>query len=195
MKKLDEFVMTLENIVSPELASATLNEYASSTEWRPYDKNKGSGGAPVKAILLSHPLVIRKSARRKKLADDIQQLIMKTFDQYHARHSRREQGHNFLHVDKLVGLRLIRYETGHFMINHTDKYPDQETGKVYWPAVTFSINLNDDYIGGTLNLLDGEILFNGKRGDAIFFPANFLYPHAVEKVTQGTRYSLVGWFM
>jgi predicted 2-oxoglutarate/Fe(II)-dependent dioxygenase YbiX len=195
MKSLDEFVMTLEDIVSPKFASEIISEYVSTAEWRPYDKNKGSGGAPVKAILLSHPLVLRKSARRKKMTDDIVQAVGKAFDLYHAKHSRREQGHNFLHIEKLVGLRLIRYEIGQFMINHTDKYPDQETGKVYWPAVSVSINLTDDFTGGALNLLDGEILFNAKSGGGVFFPANFLYPHSVEKVTQGTRYSLVGWFM
>lgn len=194
MKQLDEFVMVAPDLVPPDLVADLLAEYAHSADWKPYDKNKGAG-APVTAIPLTHPLIVRKSKRRKELADRVNAAVGRAFDAYHARHSRRDRGLNFLHVEKLVGLRLIRYETGHFMVNHTDKYPDMETGKTYWPAVTFTANLNEDFEGGELNLLDGEILFKGRPGEGIFFPANFLFPHAVERVRGGTRYALVGWFL
>mgnify|MGYP001213588018 CR=1 FL=1 len=32
-----------------------------------------------------------------------------------------------------------------------------------------------------------------KKGDVVIFPSNFMYPHRVEKVTKGTRYSFVTW--
>ena len=57
------------------------------------------------------------------------------------------------------------------------------------------MNLNDDFSGGELELLDGDLVFKAKARQGIFFPANFLYPHAVNKITSGTRYALVGWFI
>ena len=32
-----------------------------------------------------------------------------------------------------------------------------------------------------------------KKGDVLVFPSNFLYPHKVEPVTKGLRYSIISW--
>ena len=34
-----------------------------------------------------------------------------------------------------------------------------------------------------------------KKADAIMFPSNFMYPHEIMPVTQGTRYSIITWFI
>ena len=31
------------------------------------------------------------------------------------------------------------------------------------------------------------------KGDLLIFPSNFLYPHRVDPVTKGVRYSYVSW--
>ena len=51
--------------------------------------------------------------------------------------------------------------------------------------------LNDDYEGGEFVLIDEKI--NLSKGDIIIFPSNFMYPHKVEPVTKGTRYSYISW--
>jgi len=195
MKTLDEYVLVYEDVVSESLATALLDEYRESDNWVNYDPEKGGVENAASAISIAHPEVTERSTGREKLATEVANALGATFDRYHARFSRREQGLNFLHIDKLVGLRLIRYETGQFMKIHTDKYPDAETGSLSWPAVTFTINLNDDFSGGELNLLDGEMVIKVNARQGIFFPANFLFPHSVEKVAEGTRYALVGWFL
>ena len=59
------------------------------------------------------------------------------------------------------------------------------------------INLNDDYEGG-------DLIFTGQKNEEIkrlklgkrsvvFFPSNFMYPHRIEPITKGTRYSIVAW--
>jgi len=197
MKTLDEFVMVVDNVLTEDIAAALLNEYANSADWlaTPIEQGGGiSGEYPAKVALITHPHITNKSPRRKQLAQTIVESIRSAFDQYHEIFSRRTQGYNFLHIDSLIGLRLIRYETGQYMGVHTDKYPDSDSNQVSWPAVTFSINVNDDFEGGELVLLDGEIAFKGMARQGIIFPANFMYPHSVEKVTKGTRYSLAGWF-
>lgn len=61
------------------------------------------------------------------------------------------------------------------------------------------VNLNEEYEGGDFiffdptnkkNIIHREIL---KKGTVLIFPSNFLYPHSVEPITKGTRYSLVSW--
>jgi Rps23 Pro-64 3,4-dihydroxylase Tpa1-like proline 4-hydroxylase len=197
MKTLDEFVMIVDDVLPEDLASNLLNEYVDSSDWMGAPPGKGGsiyGDYPAKAVLITQPQIINKSPIRQQLCQDVLASIRNAFDRYHEKFSRREQGLNFLHIDSMVGLRLIRYETGQYMGIHTDKYPDSESGQVSWPAVTFSINVNDDFEGGELILLDGDIVFKGAARQGIIFPANFMYPHSVEKVTSGTRYSLAGWF-
>ena len=59
------------------------------------------------------------------------------------------------------------------------------------------INLNDSYEGGDLVFCDqnkNEIKrFNLGKGSIVFFPGNFMYPHAITPITKGTRYSIVAW--
>ena len=52
--------------------------------------------------------------------------------------------------------------------------------------------LNDDYKGGEFIMFDDtEIKFD--KGDILVFPSLFLYPHKVEPVKSGTRYSFISW--
>jgi len=53
--------------------------------------------------------------------------------------------------------------------------------------------LNDDYEGGEF-IVAGEIFFP-KKGSAIIFPSNFMYPHEVGIVTKGIRWSVLTWLM
>ena len=41
------------------------------------------------------------------------------------------------------------------------------------------------------NVFDKVIDFKG--GDILIFPSNFMYPHKVEPVIEGTRYSYISW--
>jgi PKHD-type hydroxylase len=59
--------------------------------------------------------------------------------------------------------------------------------------LSFSLLLNDDYVGGDFEFLVGRepIKHNLKRGDMLLFPSFFM--HRVTPVTEGTRKSLVSW--
>jgi predicted 2-oxoglutarate/Fe(II)-dependent dioxygenase YbiX len=52
--------------------------------------------------------------------------------------------------------------------------------------------LNDNYRGGELIMFEDQII-ELAAGDIIVFPSNFLYPHKIEPVTAGVRYSFVSW--
>ena len=60
------------------------------------------------------------------------------------------------------------------------------------PILSILAILNDDYVGGELIFWqDTEIKVS--TGDILVFPSNFLYPHRVEAITKGTRFSAVSW--
>lgn len=65
-------------------------------------------------------------------------------------------------------------------------------------TVSCIINLNENYEGGDFvffNPINDEEMkrIKCKKGTIIFFPSNFLCPHAVQPITKGARYSIVSW--
>lgn len=88
--------------------------------------------------------------------------------------------------------RFNKYEPQAKMRLHCDHIHTVFDGKRKGiPVLTVLGALNDDYEGGKLFLCGKHIEL--KTGDIVVFPSNFLYPHEVEPVTSGTRYSFVVW--
>lgn len=89
--------------------------------------------------------------------------------------------------------RVNKYEVGQNMKLHHDHIHTIFDGtKKGVPILTILGLLNDDFEGGELLLFDDKKI-NFQAGDVIVFPSNFLYPHAVNTITKGTRYSFVIW--
>ena len=86
---------------------------------------------------------------------------------------------------------LLKYSPGGKYDIHTDHFTTSIR------ALSIIINLNQDYEGGDLVFTDQkekEIkrLKLGK-GSVVFFPSNFMYPHGIQPITKGIRYSIVAW--
>lgn len=85
-----------------------------------------------------------------------------------------------------------RYQVNSEMQNHCDHIHSLFSGDVKGiPVLTMIGQLNDEFTGGELMILDEEYKLD--VGDVIIFPSCFLYPHRVQKVTDGVRYSLASW--
>ena len=92
---------------------------------------------------------------------------------------------------KINQIDLLKYYPGGKYEIHTDHSTTANR------ALSVIINLNDGYEGGDLIFTDQkekEIkrLKLGK-GSIVFFPSNFMYPHGIQPITKGTRYSIVAW--
>ena len=97
-----------------------------------------------------------------------------------------------LKVSKINQIDLLKYEANGNYDYHID---DHETAP---RALSAIVNLNEDYEGGDLifgnQFLNKEIKrIQLKKGSIVFFPSNFLYPHKIEPITKGKRYSIVAW--
>ena len=92
---------------------------------------------------------------------------------------------------KITQIDLLKYDIGGKYEIHNDH------GTITNRHLSIIMNLNDDYEGGDLIFVDqkdNEIkrLKLGK-GSIVFFPSNFMYPHSIQPITKGTRYSIVSW--
>ena len=93
--------------------------------------------------------------------------------------------------DKINQIDLLKYSVGGKYDIHNDHYTQSNR------HLSVIINLNDDYEGGDLVFFDQKNL-EAKRlkltkGSIVFFPSNFMYPHRIEPIAKGTRYSIVAW--
>jgi len=97
----------------------------------------------------------------------------------------------FIVTNNLCQVDLLKYQPGGKYEYHIDDYT------YYSRSISIIINLNDEYEGGDLVFSDQKKLETKrcklKKGSIVFFPSNFMYPHKIEPITKGTRYSLVGW--
>ena len=92
---------------------------------------------------------------------------------------------------KINQIDLLKYNPGGKYDVHTDHYTTLPR------HLSIIINLNNNYEGGDLIFTDQkekEIKrFKLDKGSIVFFPSNFMYPHSIEPITKGTRYSIVSW--
>lgn len=90
-------------------------------------------------------------------------------------------------------IRYNRYKETRIMKAHCDHIHTLFDGdRKGVPTMTALGLLNDEFEGGEFVLFEeGPVEF--KAGDLMIFPSNFLFPHRVDPVTSGTRYSFVAW--
>lgn len=60
------------------------------------------------------------------------------------------------------------------------------------PILSIVGRINNDYEGGELIMWE-DTLIDLEPGQIIIFPSNFMFPHQVNTVTKGNRYSFVSW--
>ena len=92
---------------------------------------------------------------------------------------------------KINQIDLLKYNPGGKYDIHTDHFTTTNR------HLSIIMNLNDNYEGGDLIFTDqkGNEIKKLKlgKGSIVFFPSNFMYPHGIQPITKGTRYSIVAW--
>jgi predicted 2-oxoglutarate/Fe(II)-dependent dioxygenase YbiX len=90
-------------------------------------------------------------------------------------------------------VRFNKYSKNKKMAEHCDHIHSMFDGNQKGiPTLSVLGILNDDYEGGEFIMFENEEI-KFKKGDILVFPSIFLYPHKVEPVTKGTRYSFISW--
>ena len=185
MKELKDYIVVMNNIMPPPVADAVLAEYKNCDDWINASIKNGEdlNVRNCQTIGISFSSIIEKNKKtRQKLDQELFTCAAKVIQEYNKQ---------FTHcnIDQDSGYDLLKYETGQFYKQHTDSFKDRPR------AVSCSFMLNDDYEGGEFAFFDRELVYKVKKGSCIMFPSNFMYPHEVMPVTNGTRYSIITWFI
>ena len=106
-----------------------------------------------------------------------------------------ETGERF-NINAHVKLRVNKYGKDSIMDEHVDHIQSLFDGTSKGiPILSSIIGLNTDYEGGDIVFFHGvnQTRYRLETGDMIIFPSCFLYPHRVESITLGIRYTAVTW--
>jgi len=78
--------------------------------------------------------------------------------------------------------RILKYEEKAKIHAHVDHMP--------FTYASIVINLNEGYTGGEFSFFNQKYDVNLKRGEILFFPADYFWVHEVKPITKGNRYSI-----
>ena len=179
-----KFIGHYKNIVSQELCNAIIEEdfnYSKST----YSTHKGL--SPDEERVKMDEIWIRKDHH---YYEPLNRAIIDVAERYSEDVKRNKR--NFT-AQMFTDFRLNKYEKGGYMSLHSDNIHHSHGQQYGFRQATVLLFLNDNFKGG--EFVVSELQLNIKKGDAIIFPSNFMFPHEVKKVTQGTRWSIVSWLM
>ena len=186
MKNLTDYILVLEDIIPDKLCNDILNEYSKTNEWLDTSIGKGEVNKHIRnctTIEISLNKVIEKNKNvRKSLDGEVFKSTKKAIEKYNEKFK-------LAYVSKDTGYELLKYERGNFYIEHVDSFTAIPR------TLSCSFILNNNFKGGEFSFFNNTLVYTLKKGSAIMFPSNFLYPHSVLPVIDGTRYSIVTWFI
>ena len=96
--------------------------------------------------------------------------------------------HRWCSVHKDEGYELLKLCNSNALNTHVDNTA------AFVRTLTLSVALSDDYTGGEWYFPKEEKYLKVPKGGALMFPSNFLFPHCIQPVKSGVRYSVVTWF-
>jgi hypothetical protein len=186
-RNVADYIKVFEDVFPAEFCDYVLEEYANTDLWT--KTLTGSGHDPnarnCNVIPLSEKFVIEQNVEvRKEIDESLFQGVSHSLKLYEDCLPGAD-----LEIKEDSGYELLRYNVGEFYVEHTDSFKEMPR------AISCIIALNDDYDGGEISFFSRELSYKLKRGSIIMFPSNFMYPHEIQKVTSGTRYSIITWLV
>ena len=191
MKRLEDHISLLRGKADPDLCDTIIREYESNSFWSGAkitmqhklpneDQRRLCSRLPI-----SNEMVMSESATGRDLDHKLFELFSGLMEEWVC------GGRKYCNPSHDEGYELLRYNPG----EHYDFHVDAGAQGLDPRLLSIILNLSEasSYEGGDLEFEDGP-KFSLDRGDIVLFPSNYLYPHRITPVTQGTRYSIVTWF-
>ena len=189
-KKIDysDMIYHVDNYLDASICDGVIQEYNRFDEWKQSRIASGEPDTNIRncsTIEISFDDVMCKNREKRKEYDDIFfQKVSELYKRYEHKHPEMQ-----LTCGEDEGYTLLRYNPGGKYVEHTDHFKEKPR------SLTIIFNLNDDYEGGELTFWGRTKIYKLKKGDAIVFPSNFMYPHEIMPVISGTRYPMITWML
>lgn len=171
---LKDYILKFERLMPHDLCDRIVRESIERDQWESTAYGRGNIDETIRNCMRTSP----SDATDKSIFEVVGKALALFKEKYPMITSEQDQGYD-----------ILRYNPGGKFVAHTDS-------SGVWPReVTLSFLLNDDFTGGDWSFFKGEYEVTPKKGDALMFPANFMFTHEIKPVLTGTRYSIVTWFI
>jgi hypothetical protein len=184
IREMMRYVQVVPDVMPKELCNDIIKEYCHSPYWEAAstgDGNKSQRFRNCCVLPLGEESHVATHKRALELDDAIFNCSKYAIDYY------RGEFPN-CHIEEDTGYDMLRYTKGGYYTQHCDSFLKEPR------AVSCSFALNDNFEGGEWCFFDNTVRMRVEQGQAVMFPSDFLFPHAIAPVTKGTRYSIITWF-
>lgn len=96
----------------------------------------------------------------------------------------------FMQISSDEGYNILRYKPGEGCLIHSDTWHRQDVSK---RVLSGLIYLNSDFEGGELVFRRQGITVKPEAGMIVLFPSTFAFPHEVNPVRSGERWTILTW--
>lgn len=181
---LESHIRVIDDVISIDLCDLIIKEYSNSNQFYPAEISSGlnTNFRNCSILPISRKEIIELNSNvRKKIDNDIFLSVSKIFSFVNSKYQ-------YIKITGDSGYELLKYDEGGFYKQHVDNSTKNDR------EISCSLLLNDNYEGGEFGFFDRQLKYKLKKGSAIIFPSNFMYPHEIMPITKGTRYSIITWF-
>jgi len=188
MTNIENFIKIYDNVVHPKFVSYMVRYFNTLEDFKDaaiVGKNGENQIDKKVRDVQSYGLNrVRESLTSVFIHNKLTKMIFKQINEY-------QKIHSFAQV-KYLDMSVLKYGLGGHYKWHVD------AGTTLNRSLSIIITLNNDYEGGNLLISPSgdekdKIIIKPGVGKMIIWPSNFMFPHMVEPVTKGKRYSIVGW--
>ena len=184
---LKRYIKQYPNVLSLETTSV-LTRYASSLK---YESAKiGSGeivNEKIRKVGIHHITPTNKSLTAAHWANYLNYKITHLMNYYLYENNLQK----FWNIGSINQCDFLKYEESYHYDFHVD---ENQFSQRILSAIIF---LNNDYEGGSLAFKntfdDDELEIKPIPGSFVIWPSNMLFPHSVQPVKKGIRYTVVAW--
>ena len=188
IKNLNEYVVKFSKVIPTKVCKKSVSELKKQKNWETHtfynnihqvtEKRSGDQELSTKYLLLSTNKILT-DITDKAIYEYIKLLNMPWFNSW----------------KHYTPLRYNKYSSKNKskMAEHCDHIHSIFDGKYKGiPILSIVGNLNQNYKGGDF-IMFNDTKITLEEGDILIFPSSFLYPHKVDPVIKGERYSFVSW--
>lgn len=183
---LEDFIILIKEAMRPDVCDEILEYYSQTDEWTQSRVGDGTVAKDIRNVdeipISAESIVNKDKERRSEIDNLVFQVAGKCIQTYHTLFP-------WCGIEIDTGYNLLKYSKDNFYKEHVDSFTRQQR------SVSCSIGLNNNFKGGKFSFFDNSLSIKVEKGDALLFPSSFQYPHQITPVKQGTRYSIVTWFV
>lgn len=181
---LGKWIGYYEDVVPNELCNDIIDYTVESKELSPskYSTHAGESSRSAQRVYMDD---VWFRFGEDRYYEEMKEYTLKVLSIY-------QKVHNVV-CQRYTDFRVNRYGSGGYMSEHIDNIHHSHGQQYGYPHLSVLLFLNEDYEGGEFVVADNE--YKTEKGSAIIFPSNFMFPHKVNKIEYGTRWSVVSWLM